>query len=166
MFKTDAPVQKATEAALADPPRHGFAALDHALRRSPGHKLFTVLTIDWARKEHRRVYSSDPAAYPCGGAKPLLEDSAFFRQLIATGESRICRNRDECRAAFFDHALIEQLGCASAINVPIRSDGVTLGSLNLLHQAGWYTPDMVPALERCAEIAASLLRAPTFPPLP
>lgn len=159
MFDTNTLLQFAADASKgADQPSRGFAALDQALRRYPGHRLFTVLTINWEREENQRIYTSAPDVYPCGGAKPLRRDSDFFRQVVSGGSSRIFRDREECRAAFPDYALIEQLGCESAINVPIRSKGVTLGSLNLLHQAGWYTPEMVPALTQFASLAATMLR--------
>jgi len=71
--------------------------------------------------------------------------------------SRLCRTRDECRAAIFDFALIDQLGCESAVNVPVRADGRTIGSLKLLHEAGWYTEEMLPTLEPVGALAAALL---------
>lgn len=138
--------------------QRAFEALDAALRVRPGHKLFTVLAIDWAREQNRRVYTSDAEAYPCGGAKPLHRDSEFFQSVVVGGQARICPDRQACRAAFFDHALIESLGCESAVNVPVRWRGTTLGSLNLLHESGWYQPRMLPELTEFAALAAPLLR--------
>jgi len=134
-----------------------FEALDHALRRFPGHRLFTVLAIDGSRAACRRLYTSDPAAYPCGGTKPLHQDGGFFREVVMGGRARICADREACRRAFPDHALFDALGCRCAINVPIRHGGCTIGSLNLLHQEHWYRRDMAPALTRFAELAAPLL---------
>jgi len=42
------------------------------------------------------------------------------------------------RAVFFDHALIASLGCGSVLNVPVVWDGRSLGTINLLHEEGWY----------------------------
>lgn len=142
-----------------------FEALDAALRVRPGHKLFTVLAIDWARGQNQRVYTSDAIAYPCGGAKPLVRDSEFFQSVVVGGQARICPDRQACRAAFFDHELIEALGCESAVNVPVRWQGTTLGSLNLLHESGWYQPRMLAELTEFAALAAPLLRQQlSFPP--
>ena len=44
----------------------------------------------------------------------------------------------EVRAVFFDHALIASLGCGSVLNVPVVWDGRSLGTINLLHEEGWY----------------------------
>ena len=134
-----------------------FAALDLVLRRYPGHKLFTVLEIDWDRGENQRVYTSDPLGYPCGGVKRLLPDSEFFKRVVVEGTARLCPDREACRRAFPDYALIESLGCESAINVPIRSQDSTIGSLNLLHQSGWYEPGMSSFLEPLAAMAATVL---------
>src|SRR5205085_1653728 len=138
-------------------PAAALRALDLALREHPGHKLFTVLAIDAVRKESRRMYTSAPEQYPCQGTKPLRTDSDFYRRVFLAGEPRICRDRNECRAAFPDHALIESLGCESAVNVPVRWNGVTLGSLNLLHEAGWYGESSLPILTVYAGLAVPIL---------
>ncbi len=144
-------------------PARGFAALDNALQQYPGHRLFTILAINWDAEENQRVYTSSPESYPAGDAKPLHRNSAFFRTVVDNKSSRICRNAEECRAAFFDFELIARLGCASAVNVPIISGGMTIGSLNLLHEEGWYTPDMLPVLSQFATLSASLLRPSSSP---
>ncbi len=135
----------------------GLHALDLALARDIGHRLFTVLVYDWARGESVRCYSSDPAAYPPGGSKPIRPGSAYHERVIVAGEPQWCRDAADIRAAFFDHELILSLGCEAAVNMPVRDGGQALGSLNLLHQAGWYTPAMQPALRDYAAQAAPLL---------
>lgn len=165
MFDTDSILLATSKVATGEVSAEGsFAALDLAFRQFPGHKLFTVLHIDWDRGENRRLYSSAPDVYPCAGAKPLQPESQFFREVVVAGRSRLCQTVDDCRAAFFDHALIEQLGCGSAVNVPVRSGGQTIGSLNLLHEPRWYTPDMIPTLERLALKAAALFPTPLHLP--
>jgi len=134
-------------------------ALDEALARDIGHRLFTVLVYDWGRGESLRAYSSVPDAYPPGGAKPIRPGSAYYNRVIVAGEPQWCRDAADIRAAFSDHALILSLGCESAVNVPVRDGDTPLGSLNLLHQAGWYTPAMLPALRDYAAQAAPLLKA-------
>lgn len=134
-----------------------FGELDLALSRFPGHRLFTVLAIDWSRNENRRIYTSAPQTYPCGSAKPLRRDNQYFQDVIEAGKARFCLEREACRRAFPDFDLFEKLGCESAVNVPIRSGGATIGSLNLLHASGWYRPDMESALIPFAEAAAPIL---------
>lgn len=133
-------------------------ALDLALAHDIGHRLFTVLVYDWAHGESVRCYSSAPVAYPPGGSKPIRPDSAYYARVIVAGEPQWCQDAADIRAAFFDHELILSLGCEAAVNVPVREGDQALGSLNLLHQAGWYTPAMLPALRDYAAQAAPLLK--------
>src|SRR4029079_18710478 len=44
-------------------------------------------------------------------------------------------------AAFDDHETILGLGLGSVLNIPVVFKGRCLGTMNLLHQAGWYRPD-------------------------
>jgi GAF domain len=134
-----------------------FSELDQELSRFPGHRLFTVLAIDWSRNENRRIYTSAPQAYPCGGAKPLRRDSQYFQEVVTAGKARFCLEPEACRRAFADFDLLERLGCESAVNVPIRNGGATIGSLNLLHESGWYRLDMESALMPFADAAAPIL---------
>ncbi|MCR8959766.1 GAF domain-containing protein [Variovorax sp. S2] len=138
------------------------SALDRALQGYPGHRLFTILAIDWARNENQRVYSSAPESYPCGGAKPLVPTSEFYQEVILGGRARICIDREACRRAFPDYALIEALGCECALNVPVRRGGATIGSLNLLHVGGWYDPEMLSPLMLFADYASALLVRRSF----
>lgn len=132
--------------ACAPQPEAGLHGLANALSERIGYRLFTVLVLDRQAGLSRRYFSSQPDTYPAGGAKPIREDSEFFARVVQEGQPRICVNRDACEAAFPDHELIQSLGCESAVNVPVRWNGQTIASLNLLHQAGWYEPDMLPEL--------------------
>ena len=40
--------------------------------------------------------------------------------------------------SFSDHELIHSLGCDAILNVPVVYDSVTLGTVNLVHEEGWY----------------------------
>lgn len=138
-------------------PEAGLRALDQALAQTVGHKLFTVLVLNWAKKENQRYYSNQPRAYPVGGSKPIVEQGWFYEQVIVAGRPQIQRNADDIVRAFPDHELIRSLGCESAINYPLRFAGRTIGSLNLLHEAGWYTEADEPALQLFAGLAMPLV---------
>lgn len=138
-------------------PESGLGALDQALAATIGHRLFTVLLINWGRSENRRIYTNQPQAYPLGGSKPIVRRGAFYDEVIVAGRPRICRNYHEIKAAFPDHELIRSLGCESAVNMPLRWNGKTIGSLNLLHRADWYTGADLPALSLFATMALAPL---------
>src|SRR3712207_9302922 len=79
--------------------------------------------------------------------------------ILQQGIARFCRDREDIIRAFPDHELILSLGCESAVNVPVRWDGRTLGALNLLHEAGYYGEAQLPALSVFAALAvAPILR--------
>ncbi len=142
-------------AASTDTPAARLAAIDRALADGIGHKLFTALVVNWARNENQRCYSSLPDAYPVGGAKPITAGSLTD---VLAGQCRFLDTYDAVKAAFPDHALIRALGCESCVNVPVRWEGKTIGMLNLLHAAHWYTQADVPTFTIFAALAAPALQ--------
>ena len=145
-------------AAHADPdqPDATFRALDAALAATPGHILFTVLVHHPGLRQSERFYSNKPAEYPVGGRKPVT-DSPWMKQVIGAGQPYIGRTRDDIREAFYDHELIVSLGCESVLNLPVRWRGQTVGTLNLLHRAGFYEPAQVAGVALLGHLALPAL---------
>ena len=134
-----------------------LAELDRALEQAVGHKLFTVLVLNEEVGQNQRYYSNQPKAYPVGGSKPIDRSSALYKDVILAGKPRICYNYEDIKRAFFDHELIRSLGCESAVNYPVRWNGTTIGTLNLLHQAGWYNEENVAAIGPFATLSVPAL---------
>ena len=105
-----------------------------------GHRLFTVMRFDSGRSEVQRIHTSLPAVYPTGGRKQK-KATAWADQVL--GEMRVFRGMGpaDIVAAFDDHATILGLGLGSVLNIPIVFEGRCVGTMNLLHQAGWYRPE-------------------------
>ena len=121
-----------------------YPALDTALERLIGHKLFTLMAIDWPRGEAARIYSNKPDEYPVGGRKPLGALTDWGKIVLEGRQPWIAYTAEDIRSAFFDHELIARLGCASCLNVPVidgeAPDGPrVIGTVNLLHEGGHYT---------------------------
>jgi hypothetical protein len=114
-----------------------FGALDAALGAVLGHRLFTLLRYHADSGDSERVYTTHPRAYPVGGRKPL-NPTPWTEQVLRRQQPYLGRTAADVRAVFFDHALIATLGCGSVLNVPVAWDGRTLGTINLLHEEGWY----------------------------
>jgi hypothetical protein len=138
-------------------PNAVLVQLDRALEQAVGHKLFTVLVLNEDVGQNQRYYTNQPKAYPVGGSKPIDRSSALYRDVIIAGKPRICYNYEDIKRAFFDHELIRSLGCESAVNYPVRWNGKTIGTLNLLHQAGWYTEHNVAAIGPFAALSVPAL---------
>jgi hypothetical protein len=129
-----------------------FAALDLALGAVIGHKLFTVLVYHADAAQSERRYSNQPAAYPVGGRKPVTP-SPWTERLFRERRPYVGRTADDIRAVFFDHELILSLGCQSVLNVPVVWNERTLGTINLLHEAGWYEERDLPVATAFAALA-------------
>jgi GAF domain-containing protein len=133
-----------------------FQSIDQALAELVGHKLFTILYTSPDAQQVIRLYSNQPVAYPVSGVKKM-GPTPWGELVITRGQPYIGNDAAAIKWAFFDHELIASLGCDSVLNIPVVVEGKTLGTLNLLHQAGWYE-------DRHADIATpfAYLLAPVF----
>ncbi|EEW26629.1 GAF domain-containing protein [Rhodobacter ferrooxidans] len=128
-------------------PDQTFAALHTAADCAIGVQLFTVTVQDAAAGVVRRAYSSHPEDYPVSGTKPLQTDR-WSAQVLGEGRMFVANTTAEFADVFPDHALINALGCQSAVNVPVTLGGVVLGTVNLLDVEGHFTPDRLAVLQR------------------
>jgi GAF domain-containing protein len=136
-------------AAVEEPgsrPDNVFAALEELTREVVGVKLFTVMTSDTGRKVSERIYSNMPEAYPVSGTKPYNE-THWSDITLRQKRTFVANTIDDIAEVFDDHELIKSLGCESVINVPIIVDGLVLGTINCLHEAGFYTEERVRAAD-------------------
>ena len=118
-------------------PRDTYAAVESLAGRVLGHRLFTLMVLHDATGEVERVYSSRPDVYPVGGRK-AKRGTAWGAIVIDRGEVYLGRTAEDIRWAFDDHPLILSLGLQSVLNVPVSFQGRPIGTMNLLHEAGWY----------------------------
>ena len=125
--------------AAAGQPGAFFAALQHAMAEAIGHRLFTVMRHDPVAGRNRRAFTSDAAAYPVSGFKPVNWDHPWTRRVLVEGQPWIGRDAGDIAWAYPDHEKIAAMGLASAMNLPVRWNGRTLGTVNLLHGAEHFT---------------------------
>jgi GAF domain-containing protein len=140
--------------AASHEPTQLYAAIDALVQEVIGHRLFTLMRVHEAEGQVERIYSSNPAAYPVGGRKEK-RGTPWSRVVLDRGEVFVARNPDEVRAAFGDHELIFSLGIGSIMNVPLGYRGRRLGTMNISHEAGWFTDE---------DAAAALTIAPFIVP--
>ncbi len=129
-----------------DQPEAAYAALWALTEQVVGVKLFTVMTHDSKNGTARRAYSNMPDAYPVSGTKPANETD-WSRQVIRDRRTFVANTIEDIAEVFYDHELIKSLGCESVINVPIIVADEVRGTINCLHEAGYYTPERVQAAE-------------------
>jgi hypothetical protein len=130
----------ADRSATAQHPAVLYAAIDTLVQEVIGHRLFTLMRVHEASSEVERIYSSNTAAYPVGGRKEK-RGTPWSRAVLDRGEVFVARTPDEVRAAFSDYALIFSLGIGSIMNVPLACLGKRLGTMNISHEAGWFTDE-------------------------
>jgi hypothetical protein len=127
----------------------GWQALRVLAERLVGAKLFTVSVVDWANERAGRVFTSHPEAYPVAGTKPIHYDD-WFEIVHKQRQTYVANSLAEMSDHFFDRDVIAALGCASVVNQPIEVAGEMVGTVNLLHEEGYYTPERV---ARCAALS-------------
>ncbi|WP_169569399.1 GAF domain-containing protein [Sneathiella limimaris] len=133
-----------------------YSCAEDVLQSQIGHRLFTVLLYEPSYKLVSRCYSSDPEHFPVGGNK-ILGETLWGREVLKGGKTLMSRNREELKMVYPDYSLLFSLGLGSAVNIPVKSGGRTLGMLNLLHDEYFYTREKL----KDADLIAGLL-AGTF----
>lgn len=136
----------------ANQPHDTFAALDKAVAAAIGHKLFTIMIHHPALGESERFYTNMPDVYPTGGRK-TSSAAANMRKILDHGIPHIGYTREDIIAGYADHETILALGCESIVNTPLFFNGQGIGSMNILHQANWYSEADFPTLALFAALA-------------
>jgi len=121
----------------ASQPDEIFRTLDEVMKEQIGHKLFTVLRQHPQPRELERLYTNQPEAYPVSGRKDVVP-SRWTRDVLERGNPYICFTAEDVIDCFPDHQTIADLGCASALNIPLVFGGTVYGSVNLLHEERYY----------------------------
>lgn len=127
-------------------PDKAYAALEKLVKDVVGVKLFTIMTSDTTDKVSERIYSSMPDVYPVSGTKPYNE-TEWSEITLNRKETFVANTIEDIAKVFDDHELILSLGCQSVINVPITVGGEVVGTLNCLHDRGYYTEDRIRAAD-------------------
>ena len=153
-------VSLAEAAAAPGQPYPLLAALETVAGAVLGHRMLTVMRFDGAPMEVQRLHSSRPVEYPPGGRK-AKRDSPWGQQVLLERRPFLGTDPEAIRWAFDDHDLILSLGLGSVINMPVEWDGRCLGTLNLLHETGWYRESDLPAARVLATTLLPVLLAPT-----
>jgi hypothetical protein len=121
---------------LPDQPGPFLDALQAAMAGAIGHRLFTVMRHDPVAGRNRRVHTNDADAYPVSGFKPVNWEHPWTQRVLVEGRCWVGQGPADIAWAYPDHEKIAAMGLGSAMNLPVRWNGRTLGTVNLLHDAG------------------------------
>jgi hypothetical protein len=128
--------------ANVDQPEAAFRSLDAIVQQHVGAPLFTAMIHDFREGRARRIYSNRADIYPVGGWKPI-QKSRYYEVVVEQQRLFINSNMADMRDVFFDHELIQSLGCESSCHIPVVVEGALLGVFNMLNVSGYYTQDRV-----------------------
>ncbi|WP_233848665.1 GAF domain-containing protein [Paraburkholderia sp. HD33-4] len=121
-----------------------------------GQRLFTVLAYDEATSRLGRLHSNRLDINPVGGLKRVTQ-SRWSDQLLRRGEIHVGSTREDIKAVFSEYEVLWSIGCESVLNIPVRKNGVTLGTMNLLGEAGLYDHADIAVALVFAQLAVSPL---------
>lgn len=147
-----------TGISAATTPDAVWRLLEELTRTLPGHRLFTVMTVDMEAGLARRAYTSHPAEYPVSGTKPI-ERNSWFDIVHGNRQSFVANTIEEIARVFPDHELIASLGCGSVFNLPVVLGGELVATVNMLDETGHYTDALVRDAEARLRLPASLAAA-------
>lgn len=139
-------------------PEAGLHEVERITAETIGHGLFTVMLLHRGAMQVQRIHSSRPDVYPVGGRKEK-RDTAWGRQVLDRAEPFLGVSAADIRAHFEDHETIANLGLASILNMPVLYDGRVLGTMNLLHAAGYYGEEDIPSARLLAGALSPALLA-------
>ncbi|QYO77838.1 GAF domain-containing protein [Devosia salina] len=132
-----------------------YKALQDLAQASVGARLFTIMTVDMAADVARRAYTSDPVNYPASGTKPI-NYGPWFDVVHKQRQYFVANTIADIAKVFFDHELINSLGCQSVINMPIILGDELIATMNILDVEGYYTPERVQMVREILSIPAKL----------
>ena len=123
-------------------PTKTFDALYKLTNDLIGVKLFTLITFCESSNAATRLYSNMPDAYPVAGTKEV-EENLWTTRVLRQHNTFVANSIEEIAEVFPDFDLIQSLGCESCINIPVIVCGSVIGTLNCLHENGYFTPERV-----------------------
>ncbi|CAI2935189.1 GAF domain-containing protein [Aminobacter niigataensis] len=123
-----------------------------------GAKLFTVMKLDWASELSSRTYTSHPDTYPVSGTKPMNR-THWFDTIHVQRKPFVANTIKDIADVFPDHETIWSLGCGSVLNWPVFVGDTMLGTVNMLHEEHYYTPQRVEAAKQLSLAAKAAFLA-------
>ncbi|QCP50310.1 GAF domain-containing protein [Trinickia violacea] len=135
-----------------------WCELERTLTDVFGQRLFTVLAYDEASNRLGRLHSNRPDINPVGGMKRVTH-SRWTEQVLRRGEIFLGSTREAIKAVFSEYEVLWSIGCESVLNIPVRKGSITLGTLNLLGEAGLYDGADVDLALVFAQLAVTTLEA-------
>ncbi|WP_306045654.1 GAF domain-containing protein [Nioella sp. MMSF_3534] len=144
------PLQRFSEVVRKDQWTSLFPELERLCQDVVGHRLFSCSVFRMNSTEGgvaARIYTSDQKNYPVSGLKTIIPNR-WTDIVIMQREVFVANSVEGFSDVFPDHEFIESLGLGSVVNIPVMLRGDFIGTVNMLHEAGFYTRSRLESLER------------------
>jgi transcriptional regulator with GAF, ATPase, and Fis domain len=114
-----------------------WSSFSDALNTVFTHTSCTILSYEPSTRILTRLFSSRPDVHKIGGRKRVT-DSFWTRTVLENGQTLIGSDREDLKKFFSEHEALWAHGWESVLNIPIRANNRTVGSINLHNSAGAY----------------------------
>lgn len=121
----------------ADQPSAAVSAFANLCADRFGVKLLTVFAWDAGDDLCTRIWSNQPDSYPVPATKKM-GPTRWGDTVLRERQSWCGPTRADMREAFFDHALIESLGCGACLSAPVIWQDRVIGAVSVLDAEGSY----------------------------
>jgi len=76
-----------------------------------------------------------------------MKEDKWSNHVLKNHNTFVANSIDAIAEVFPDYELIQSLGCESVLNLPIVAKNKTVGTVNFLHEANYYTEKHIAAAE-------------------
>ncbi|MFN3275628.1 MAG: GAF domain-containing protein [Paracoccus sp. (in: a-proteobacteria)] len=118
-------------------PDAAIAAFERVCAARFGLRLLTVFAWDAGDDLCHRIWSNRPDVYPVPAAKKM-GPTRWGETVLRNRQPWCGPTRTHIREAFFDHALIETLGCGACLSAPVIWQDRVIGAVSVLDAEGAY----------------------------
>ncbi|WPB55166.1 GAF domain-containing protein [Xylophilus sp. GOD-11R] len=119
-----------------------------------GARVLVILRWGATPDTFEHVRSTHPAIHP-SGEFPGAPDDLFLQRILRATEAEHWPDARAAGSAFLACEQLMAQGCESALSVPIRFGGRTLGAIVLMHKAHWYQPGHIVLCQPFAAMLAA-----------
>lgn len=141
-----------TKAAETGTTQEIFAAYEDLLLQEVGAIIFSCSTFNPKTRQAERIYTNMPDTYPVSGLKDVVPNR-WTKIVLDDGDTFVANETGGFSDVFPDHPLITSLGCGAVVNMPVIVSGRFMGTVNILHETGFYTPERVKKMQATKPVA-------------
>lgn len=145
--------------ALVEGPQPLMALLSELFTALPGVRTVTYLATAPDRSVTHRIGTSDPQGFPIGGFDPI-DDSAWNRRIFGEQQPIVGDTPEQMAAFIPETGQLLAMGYGATLCAPIVIFGEVRGTVNLLGDAGIFTPALLEQFYTLLPIAALIFAFP------